>query len=203
MSGRGGGVMGRPTKFTAATRRRILAALRAGLTYERAALAAGVHAETLRLWRRQAEEAEAGGDESSLFSGFFGELRRAEAEGERQAAEIVMQAARGGTKTVETKTTVVVRGEEIVESTTTTTATTTLPDWRAAMAMLERRHPERWARTDRHEHSGPGGGAILIDGPTLEQSARELTEWRKGQIDALSSGPIAALMQAISPISTE
>jgi hypothetical protein len=36
--------------------------------------------------------------------------------------------------------------------------------WQAAMTLLERRHPERWGRRERQqiEHSGPGGGPIIV-----------------------------------------
>src|SRR5690606_15558717 len=33
-------------------------------------------------------------------------------------------------------------------------------NWTAAMTLLERRHPERWGRRDRTEHTGEGGGPI-------------------------------------------
>jgi hypothetical protein len=37
--------------------------------------------------------------------------------------------------------------------------------WQAAAWRLERKHPDRWGRRDRFqlEHTGPGGGAILVD----------------------------------------
>lgn len=46
------GSVGRPTKRNTKTRAAILAALAAGLTYERAARAAGVSYDLLREWRR-------------------------------------------------------------------------------------------------------------------------------------------------------
>jgi len=36
-------------------------------------------------------------------------------------------------------------------------------DWRAAMALLERRHPEHWRRGETRELTGPGGGAIRTE----------------------------------------
>lgn len=34
--------------------------------------------------------------------------------------------------------------------------------WQAHAWRLERRQPDRWARTNRHEHSGPGGKPISV-----------------------------------------
>lgn len=35
-------------------------------------------------------------------------------------------------------------------------------NWAAAMTVLERRHPDRWARRERLEHSGPNGAPIEV-----------------------------------------
>ena len=34
--------------------------------------------------------------------------------------------------------------------------------WQAAMALLERRWPQRWGRVERHEQTGEGGGPIVV-----------------------------------------
>ena len=34
--------------------------------------------------------------------------------------------------------------------------------WQAAMTLLERRWPQRWARIERHEQTGEGGGPIVV-----------------------------------------
>jgi AcrR family transcriptional regulator len=42
-------------------------------------------------------------------------------------------------------------------------------DWTATAWRLERRHPERWGRRERHEHTGEGGGPIeLLSRASLE-----------------------------------
>ena len=38
-----------------------------------------------------------------------------------------------------------------------------LDGWQAQMTMLERRFPERWARRDRTEVTGPGGGPVRVE----------------------------------------
>lgn len=55
---------------------------------------------------------------------------------------------------------------------------------------------------DRVEHSGPNGGPIVIDGTTREEAGKELAEWRKQQIESLSSGQNASQMPPILPTST-
>jgi len=50
-------------------------------------------------------------------------------------------------------------------------------NWQAAMTFLERRFPERWARTERHEHSGPDGKPIQLD--MTKMSDAELAELAK------------------------
>lgn len=39
-----------------------------------------------------------------------------------------------------------------------------LTNWQATMTLLERRHPERWAKLVRNEHTGKDGGPIAIKG---------------------------------------
>jgi len=39
--------------------------------------------------------------------------------------------------------------------------------WQACAWRLERRQPDRWARCERHEHSGPGGAAIPFFGTAV------------------------------------
>ncbi len=39
--------------------------------------------------------------------------------------------------------------------------TASLSDWKAAAWLLERRHPEEFAKPQKLEHSGPGGAAIV------------------------------------------
>lgn len=52
-------------------------------------------------------------------------------------------------------------------------------EWRAALALLERRHPERWGRHQTHQHTGPDGeplrlGEVIFDDPQARRAVREL-----------------------------
>ena len=69
-------------------------------------------------------------------------------------------------------------------------------NWQAAMTYLERKHPAKWGRRDRHEHTGADGGPIEIteaqmQDPELRASLREagrrLAADREGR--AGESGP--------------
>ena len=40
--------------------------------------------------------------------------------------------------------------------------------WQASAWRLERKHPERYGRKDKHEHSGPDGGHIPIGPPSTQ-----------------------------------
>ena len=57
--------------------------------------------------------------------------------------------------------------------------------WQAAMALLERRWPQRWGRVERHEQTGEGGGPIVVRvvydeapalGKVIDVEPRELEE---------------------------
>src|SRR5512144_2790196 len=44
-------------------------------------------------------------------------------------------------------------------------------DWRAAVAYLERRHPEGWRRRERLEHTGRDGQPVSLDFPERDAQA--------------------------------
>jgi hypothetical protein len=55
-------------------------------------------------------------------------------------------------------------------------------EWRAGLALLERRHPERWGRRQAHEHTGPGGTPLNLRDSIFEDPAT-----RKALNDALKT----------------
>ncbi len=109
--------MGRPSKLTPETQKKLVEAISAGNFYETACTHAGIEYQTFRNWMKAGEQATNG-----RFFDFFEAITRAEAEAEMRAVEMIRQA---------------------------------MPDdWRAAVALLERRHPDRWGRKERIEHAG-------------------------------------------------
>lgn len=56
------------------------------------------------------------------------------------------------------------------------------PDYKANEYLLNRIMGKP---TERVESSGPGGGAIVITLPALQEAAAELDEWRKSQTEAI------------------
>ena len=170
--------MARPTKLTRAVHNRIVKAVREGLPYEVAAKAARIDISTFYRWRnRGKEDKEAGVD--SVFCEFCDALEEAVAKGESQNAAIIARAARGGSKATSTKVVKKQEGGEDGELKTvlieeTVTIKKTLPDWRAAMAGLERRHPERWGRNVKVDANVR---SVSFSADEAAQAEKELAIW--------------------------
>lgn len=153
---------GRPTKLNKRVQNIICRAIRAGMTYERAAEAGGITFQTFTTWRGQGE-ADLNAGQTTIFSDFFDAVQRAEIDGELKNAEVVFKAAKGGMKITETKTVTkaTVRKNEdgkeervagIADEETTVIVKTAAPDWKAAAFILERRHGARWGRKAQIDH---------------------------------------------------
>lgn len=84
--------MGRRTKLTPETHERIIQAVRAGLTHERAAAAAGIDERTFYNWMKRGESSTRG-----IFFQFFQDIKKAEAEGELALVARIQRAASEGT----------------------------------------------------------------------------------------------------------
>ncbi len=124
--------IGRPTKLTPDVQSRILQAIRCGLTYERACLAAGIGETTFYRWKAQGEAGE------DPFREFWEMVTCAGAEGEHALASIVIEHAPN--------------------------------DWRAAMAVLKARHPDRWS--DRVDVKHEGEVRVTATGDLADAMAR-------------------------------
>ena len=120
--------MARPTKLTPDRQKRICDNVRLGLSYERAALAAGITEQTLLNWRQRAEaererltqKGTRKRKREAPYVEFLGELELSEAQAEQLLIAKIQKAATDG-------------------------------KWTAAAWILERRHPERWARLEKRE----------------------------------------------------
>ncbi len=129
------------------------------------------------------------------FLRFLREVERAWATFELLNAGLLQQAAQGYEVTEETKiTTTDAQGNTI--TTTTTTKRYRERDWRAGMAMLERRIPERWSSTRRMEIAGPGGGAIEHEVTAKHDAAATLAALEGDERDSRTAEVLAALAAA-------
>jgi hypothetical protein len=181
---------GRPTKLNILTQEKICVAIRRGLGYEQSAMLGGIHYDTFNKWRLRAEAeltrlAQPGTrprKQEAPFVDFYEAVQRAEIEGELTNANIIDQAAKGGYTFTEIKVTRALDaasgGMMITEEVQTTK--TVPPDWRAALAILERRHPDRWLRKQKVEATGPDGGAIPI---TMVEVVRPVVDEPDGDGD--------------------
>lgn len=82
--------MGRPTKLSPEVTERILEGLRAGAYAETAAAAAGIGRSTLYRWLQLGEDPDAPAE----FREFRDAIKRAEAEAEAEALEVILAASR-------------------------------------------------------------------------------------------------------------
>ena len=108
------------------------------MTYERAAIRAGVNVQTFRVWRRKGER-----DKPSKYRDFLLLLKEVETEAEDSMLSIVRNAAIGGLEKTKIKT--VSKAGQVTEK--SVTIEDTLPSWTAAMTWLERKFPSRWGKT--------------------------------------------------------
>lgn len=98
----------------------------------------------------------------------FRSIERALAFFELQNLTLVQEAAAGyGWEETTTVTKRDAQGN--VLDTTTTTTRKRARHWQAAMTLLERRIPERYAQVSRHEHAGLGGGPIVMENTAAER----------------------------------
>ena len=82
--------MGRPSKFTDETKKRLLQALSVGCTYELAAKFAGIHEATFYSWLAKGREG------NPDFSSFYEAAKKAEAACATGALGVIVQSARDG-----------------------------------------------------------------------------------------------------------
>jgi hypothetical protein len=144
------GSWGRPTAFTPATKKIILACIRKGMYPSEAAARAGIHYSTLKAWLGQ------GYDYQALR--IDGEKLAAR---ERALADFYV-AFQG-------------KEAEHVEDLLTNIERIGVQDgqWTALMTILERRYPDRWKKREQTEVVSVGGGELKIH---IDNSPKALIE---------------------------
>lgn len=138
---------GRPSSFTDEVKSKILTAIAAGNSLTTSAQYAGINYETLRLWLKRGEHGEQTDPE---YFGFFGAVKKAEADAEALSIGRIRQAAKGG-QIIERTTITTERTSKNGVTTTTTRSTERYspPQWQADAWWCERKNPTQWGRNDR------------------------------------------------------
>ncbi len=184
--------MGRRSKLSAEVQARIEEAVREGNPLGTAAAYGGISESTLHAWRQRGErkqervEVEGGSVRTSEmpFLEFSESLTRARADAACRNVLVIQKAATGYpvTRTVVKRT----PDGEVVETTTWTEF-----DWRASAWYLERAFPDRWGKRGRLEHSGGGGGVLMVPTPVGSE------EW--AQIAAVQQAALSVSMDGADP----
>jgi hypothetical protein len=139
--------MGRRTKLTPDVQKAICDGIRGGLTYEQAAIFAGIAERTFHNWRTKGEKAKSG-----IYHQFVQELKKANVDARAIHIQRISKASQGGAEVVETavvekKERDPVTGNEItVTVETRTTKKKALPVWQASAWILERRFPTEFGK---------------------------------------------------------
>ena len=139
---------GRRTKLNPELQDLICKTIQEGMPYSQACRLAGIDYQTLLNWKARGRNAKTG-----LFFEFFEALSRAEATAMQQMVKIVRETAAKGSEEI----TVTEHFDEEGKVTGSTKVSRVAPrDWRAAMAMLERRNPEAFGRQIIQHEKGEG-----------------------------------------------
>ena len=137
---------GRPTKLTQPVADRITEGVSLGMTYREAAMAGGIHEDTLDVWRKRGAA-----ESNTIYTRFIGQLDRAADKTAIDYLEKIRQSIMENPEKVRTH----IKKDESGKVIMTEIHKETLPpDIKGAMWWLERRFPEQFGRRDQMEHSG-------------------------------------------------
>ena len=137
---------GRPTKLTQPVADRIIEGVSLGMTFKNAAMAGGVHEDTLDVWRRRGAA-----ESNTIYTRFIRQLARA-AESTaidylEKIRQSIMESPVKRREHIKQDENCKVIMKEIHKETLP-------PDIKGAMWWLERRFPEQFGRREQLEHSG-------------------------------------------------
>ena len=152
---------GRPTKLTQAVADRITEGVRLGMTFKNAAMAGGIHEDTLDVWRKRGAA-----ESNTIYTRFIGQLARAAEKTAIDYLEKIRQSIMESPVKVREH----IKKDESGKVILTEIHRETLPpDIKGAMWWLERRFPEQFGRRDQLEHSGG------VDVQATQTQERKLT----------------------------
>lgn len=134
---------GAPTKLTPEIIKTICNALLIGNYFETACAVAGIHKDSAYAWLKLATK-----NPKSIHKQFSDAVSVAQANAESRDLAVIEITAHG-TKAQYDENGHLVRAE-------------VQRDWRAAAWRLERKHPKKWGRLDRHEITGKDAGPLTF-----------------------------------------
>lgn len=153
--------MARPEKLDIEIQKEIINMVKAGNFLETAAAFAGVDVSTIRRWIKRGERELQRIDENS---GGRAKIRKAEQKYVEFCTAIKKAKAESEIRDL------LLIGNAAKE------------DWKAAAWRLERKYPERYGRTERHELTGKDGGPIEVD-EVSEKLIKKLTNLSQSKED--------------------
>ena len=139
----GSSKIGRPTKLDDTVIVQLAEIVGSGSYLTTACGIVGIDPFTYRTWLERGSIEQEKGLET-LYTRFVAAIKRAESDNEHRIAQSVIEASQGG-QVIKTTTT------RRKDGSSTTEEVTAQPQWLAGMTYLERRHPDRWGRKDRHQ----------------------------------------------------
>ena len=153
----------------------ILNNIRQGMKYKDACEAAGSKYRTFRDWvergERELERVDKAGkrgrvkDSEAVYVDLVNELRKSKAQGKQSLIGAVYMAGTAPIVIKETKYIQVVQEGKVTREETHVTERVAPPDAKMALAILERRHKDEWAR--RSEVTGAGGKDFPVGGVSI------------------------------------
>ena len=137
---------GRPTKLTQPVADRIAEGVGLGMSYKDAAMAGGVHEDTLDNWRKRGAV-----EKNTIYSRFFGRISRAAELTGIEYLEAIRRSIMESPVRVREHIKQDENGKVVMKEIHRETLP---PDIRGAMWWLERRFPEQFGRRDQMDHTG-------------------------------------------------
>ena len=137
---------GRPTKLTQPVADRIIEGVSLGMTFKNAAMAGGVHEDTLDSWRKRGAA-----ESNTTYTRFLGQLDRAAEKTAIDYLEKIRQSIMESPVKRREHIKQDENGKVIMKEIHKETLP---PDIKGAMWWLERRFPEQFGRHDQMEHTG-------------------------------------------------
>lgn len=137
--------MARPTKLTPELQERLLADIRIGLPYAKAAERAGITETSFYNWKERGQT-----EKSGIYFEFLKEVKKAVTDAMLRNVGLILQAGQGGKEFTETKRVYEIddKGNQTVTQ-EIITKKEAAPQWQALAWLLERRHPSEWGRKDK------------------------------------------------------